>query len=191
MTRREWTRNLRDFAKQYEDRWRSFDLRELSPQQDEQYRILGGTLISWLDRHGPALIAERAVLCRLSKQHADPHCVIISGLPGLMAALEIIHPENTRVSVLTEEEYEGFLSTRPDPGYRWHVVFRNTLAVLEDPPMLKRARMQHPVEGGDQYWIHCEESVTGELFARRILHLWRWDGMEYHFLEEAFDGHIS
>ena len=149
MTRREWTRNLRDFAKRHEGRRRSFDLRELSPQQNEQYRILGGTLINWLDRHGSALIAERAALCRLSKQHAEPHCMIISDLPGLMAALEIIHPGNARLSALTEEEYEGFLSTRPDPGYRWHVVFRNTFVALEDPPMLKRARRQYPVQGGE------------------------------------------
>jgi hypothetical protein len=191
MAKNKWTTNMRDFAKGHQDSRRGFDLQELSPQQVRQYQILGGTLLTWLDGYGPALIAERAALARVSRLDTDPHIVIVSGLPGLLAALEIIHPDCVTLSALTEEEYEGFLTTHPDPAYRRLVVFRNTFFALQDPQLLTRARLEHPIPKGAQYWVHKEESVLGELFTRTTFHLWRWDGEEYDLLAEGFTGSIS
>jgi hypothetical protein len=186
MAKNKWKTNIRDFAKGYQDsRW-GFDLQELSPQQVHQYQILGGTLLAWLDRYGPALIAERAALTRVSRLDTDPHIVVISSLPGLLAALEIVHLDCVTLSALTEEEYERFLTTHPDSAYRRHVVFRNTFFALQDPQLLKRARLEHPIPESAQYWVHKEETVVGELFTRTAFHLWRWDGEEYDLLSEGF-----
>jgi hypothetical protein len=191
MAKNKWTTDMRDFAKAHQDSRRGFDLQELSSQQVRDYQILGGTLLDWMDRYGPALIAERAVLARVSRLDTDPHIVIISSLPGLLAALEIVHPHCVTLSALTEEEYERVLTTHPDPAYRRHVVFRNTLFALQDPQLLKRARLEHPIPEGAQYWVHKEESVLGELFTRTAFHLWQWDSEEYDLLAEGFTGCIS
>jgi hypothetical protein len=117
--------------------------------------------------------------------------VIISDLPGLLAAREIIHPKSITRSALTEDEYQTFLSAFPDPEYRRHVVFRNMFLALQDPELLARVRREHPIPAGEQYWMHKEESVMGKLFSRTTFHLWRWDGERYDLLAEAFTGYIS
>jgi hypothetical protein len=190
MAKNKWTTNMRDFAKEHQDSRRGFDLQELSSHQACDYRILGGTLLVWLNRCGPALIAERAVLARVSRLDTDPHIVTISSLPGLLAALEIVDPDCVTLSALTEE-YERFLTTHPDPAYRRHVIFRNTFVALRDQQLLTRARLEHPISPSAQYWLHKEESVLGQLFTRTTFHLWRWDGEEYDLLAEGFTGCIS
>jgi hypothetical protein len=190
-SRNKWTTNMRGFAKQRQDDRRSLDLQELAPQLRQQYQILGGTHLSWLDRSGPALLAERAAPARVCHWDTAPHTVIISDLPGLLAAREIIHPESITRSALTEEEYETFVSVNPDPEYRRHVVFRNVFLPLQDQPLLARARLEHPIRADEEYWMHREESIMGKLFARTAFHLWRWDGERYDLLAEAFTRYIS
>jgi hypothetical protein len=55
----------------------------------------------------------------------------------------------------------------------------------------RRARLEHPIQATEQYWMHEEESVMGRFFTRKTFHLWRWDGERYDLPAEAFTGSIS
>jgi hypothetical protein len=85
----------------------------------------------------------------------------------------------------------GFCHSSGSPliGGVWS--FETTFFALQDPQLLTRARREHPIPEGAQYWVHKEESVLGELFTRTAFHLWQWDGEEYDLLAEGFAGWIS
>jgi hypothetical protein len=85
--RDEWFFAMRDFAKQQQAKRCYIHPRELTAQQCGQYRILGGTVVSWLRSGGPSLLSEREVLKDLRGWDGDPFIVIIS---DLLAAEKVI-----------------------------------------------------------------------------------------------------
>ena len=66
---------------------------QLSKAEEYQCRSLGGTLIVWLERHGPRLLQEREVLRRSFEVESDPAIVFTSTVPDLVAAKQISRPK--------------------------------------------------------------------------------------------------
>ncbi len=95
---------------------------ELTTEQEMQCRIIGGSLLAWLEHHGPRLIQERwAILGRMTNVEKDPFIVFTSSTPGLVAAREILEEGVETVVFLRPKEFDRWLKCNPDSEYRWHV----------------------------------------------------------------------
>lgn len=154
-----------------------------------QCRIIGGSLISWIEEGGPRLIQERAVLARLKNWEKDPFIVFTSEEPGLIAAQEILGEESARVAFLTPAEFSSWLTSHPDPEYRWHVHRWSYFAPLDQETRKKTAK--YPLAGGESYWLHKEGTMCGQLFGRGGDHLWKWDGKDPSLLAECLNHWVS
>lgn len=93
----------------------------LSPLEEEQCRVIGGCLLTWLERHWPELIAQRAALLAIGSQDPRPFVVFTSHVPGFIAAREILHPRPDGIQFLVHETFLEWRRANPDPEYLWHV----------------------------------------------------------------------
>lgn len=164
---------------------------QLSPAQECQCRILGGALIEWLQRHGPCLLREREFLKSPMKLESEPIIVILSDLPGLVAAREILDPKPKFTLFFSRPIFEAFLVDHPDETFRWHVAFANLFLESLTDEDLSRAVQRYPLQPSEQYWLHRESSTLGINFGRGGDHLWKWDGSDTTLLEEGFNEWVS
>jgi hypothetical protein len=163
----------------------------LSPEEEEQCLITGGSLIQWLNSHGPEFLRQRAFFKEIMPIAKDPVLVFTSNMPGLVAAQEILDPCPEKIVYLLESEYAECELRRLDPDYRHHVHFWSVFREPVDPEFAKRASEQYPLAAGACYWQHSEGTVWGEPAGRGVDHLWSWNGTQLDLLEEAFDSWIS
>jgi len=179
-------------------RQESTDLRKCAPLlsdldevQEWQRRIIGGSVIAWLEHHGPAILNERQILCELTKVDPNPGIVFTSTAPGLLAAQEILGDEQQDVVFLHDEEFMRWIKRNPDPAYCWHVHFWSFFREPVDKKLSEKARRAYPLPNGSTYWQHSEGTMWGSQAGRGGEHLWQWDGEEPQLLEEAFQSWIS
>lgn len=164
---------------------------ELSALEENQCRILGGTLISWLQRHSHPLLAERDVLKTMIDVEADPVIVVISDTPGLIAAQEILARAPFPIFFLPQASFDAFLAQHPDKTFRWHVVFTSFFYQAADAETQQQMNARAALQPGEAFWLHREVSSLAPLFARGGDHLWKWDGQAMALIEEAFAAWVS
>jgi hypothetical protein len=159
--RQEWLSALNGFFE------RQLSLKPLPPREDLpkreefQCRILGGALIGWLDRHGPPLLHEREFFRDLTNVESDPAIVITSGVPGLVAASQILNPKPDSIFFFSPEEFAVFLKEHPDDLLCWHVEYSSFFSDRLSPEELARASRQHPLQVGEQFWLHRRNDDAG------------------------------
>ena len=106
---RKWFDGLRRFVSECRAK-RLVNIREaLSAFEEIQCRIIGGSLIAWLRKHGPGFIQERAVLAELQNYEKDPFIVFTSEQPGLVAAREILSKGPANIVFLYPDEFTEWL----------------------------------------------------------------------------------
>jgi len=162
---------------------------DLSTAEEMQCRIIGGSLITWLQKHGPRLLQERAVLAGLENWEKDPFIVFTSEQPGLVAGREILDDGPSTIAFLYPDEFTEWLKYHPDPEYRWHVHTWSFFAPL-DVETGRRAK-KFSLAAGESYWLDKEGTMCGQLFGRGGDHLWKWDGNEPVLLQEFINQWVS
>ena len=149
---------------------------QFSLSQEFQCRILGGTLISWLQRHGPTLLREREFLRDMMGVESNPTIILISNSPGLVAAHEILDPKSDSIFYFSSEVFAAFRTAHPDDDFRWHVEYSSFFAESLKAEDFDRASQHYPLQPKEQFWLHRESSTLGRLFGRGGDHLWKWNG---------------
>ncbi len=163
----------------------------LDKAQEMQCRILGGSLITWLDHVCPRLLADRKTWWYLRELEPDPYLVFETTLPGLVAAAEILEGGADRLIFLSPEEYRDWTSQNPDPAYRWHVHTYSFFCDGVTAESLGPLAARFPLPPGAVYWKHVQGDRWGERCGRGVEHLWSWDGEEPELLEEAFNDWVE
>jgi hypothetical protein len=164
--------------------------RETLPAIEEmQCRIIGGSLMTWLQDYGPRLIQERAMHAKLEGWEKDPFVVFTSEQPGLVAAREIIGEGPPIIAFLYPTEFTEWLTAHPDPEYHWHVHTWSFFATVDDESAKKTRG--YPVGPGESLWLHKEGARCGQLFGRGGDHLWKWTGRSLELLEEGLNQWVS
>ncbi len=161
----------------------------LSPAEEMQCRIIGGSFISWLEHQGPRLLQEREVLSKLQEWEKDPFIVFTSDKPGLIAAREILDGNSDRFAFLFPKEFKKWEACHSDNEYQWHIHTWSFFTTL-DKASLKRTS-EYPLAPGETFWLHQEGTMCGQLFGRGGDHLWKWDGENFVLLQEGFNQWVS
>jgi hypothetical protein len=168
------------------------DRQLLDSAEEWQCRIIGGSLLNWLNEIGPDYLQERKVLSKLLEIEPEPLIVFTSTVPGLIAATEIITPENESVLFLADDDFAKWSRQHPDAEYCWHVHFWSYFHTSPDQEFLAQAQEQYPLDDeAETYWQHVEGTMWGQQAGRGVDHLWKWDGKEPLLLEEAFSHWVS
>lgn len=185
-----WFNGLKRFAGECRAKRPVVSRDDLTVAEEMQCRIIGGSLIAWLQNYGPLLIQERAMLLAPYKDmEKDPFIVFTSEQPGLAAGREILGEDHATIVSLYPAEFTEWLLKHPDPEYRWHV-HTSSFFTDVDAETAKKAE-KYTVSPGETLWLHKEGTVCGELFARGGDHLWKWDGHEPKLLEECVNQWVS
>ncbi len=186
-----WEAALREHAAQEHETRPLPPRAQLSPLEERQCRVLGGTLISWLRQHSGPLLTEREVLKDSFKVESDPVIVVISDKPGLTAAREILEGAPFPIFYLSQAGFDAFLEKHPDETFRWHVVFTSYFHQSADADLQAKMNALAQLSPGEEFWLHREASTLAPLFERGCDHLWRWGGEELSLVEEAFSTWLS
>jgi hypothetical protein len=184
-----WFEGLKKFIADCRVRLPIVAREELSVEEEAQCQIVGGSLITWLEKWAPRLVQERAMLAKIQNWEIDPFLIFASNQPGLAAAREILEKGPESVAFLFPDEFADWLSGNPDPGYRWHVHTWSFFAPLDVDTAKKATR--YPIGPGESYWLHREGTMFGPLCGRGGDHLWKWDGQTSELLEECINQWVS
>ena len=163
----------------------------LSAAEEWQCRIIGGSLIRWLNDHGPRMLQERRMLARTMHVEEDPCIVFTSSVPGLVAAQEIIGLDDEGIVYLGDDEFEAWSKDHADDEYRWHVHVWSHFTESLPSRLRQEAQESFPLPEGHVYWLHAEGTMWGKLAGRGGDHLWQWDGEKPTLLEEALRTWVS
>lgn len=117
----EWFDGLKAFIEECRAEQPIVERDTLSTIEEMQCRIIGGSLISWLQSHGPRMLQERTFFSKLQQWEDDPFIVFTAEQPGLVAANEILDEPGERIAFLYPQEFNQWLEEHPDPEYFWHV----------------------------------------------------------------------
>ena len=185
----EWFNELRQFIQECRAERPIAEREALSLMEEMQCRIIGGSLISWLQQYGPSMIQERAVLSKMQGWEEDPFIVFTSDQPGLVAASEILEDAEELVAFLFPDELDQWLEGHPDPDYTWHIHTWSFFAPVDED--LAEEAAEYPVSEGESLWLHKGGTYCGQLFGRGGDHLWKWDGQEFTLLHEGLRSWVS
>lgn len=162
----------------------------LSALEKAQYKIIGGHLIQWLRDWGPRLLHERATLERIfGREVTQPLICFHTSVPGLVAAYQILGEEHPRVVYGLREDFAEFPVA--DKEYWYHVELFSYFRPASAEELGNAVVAKYPLRPNEEYWIHCEGTMLGDLFGRGCDHLWKWDGSQMTLLEEGFTCWIS
>lgn len=180
--------HFRDAAVEARKRLPIVERSHLSKADEAKCRINGGSLIGWLNRHGPHFLQQRAFW---SPHEDEPKLIFTSDMTGLVAAQEILGPSPDGIVYLLDEEAEEGFSTFPDLIFDSCVHFWAKFRRRLPNHFARDASDQYPIPPRARYWIHEEGTVWGPLAGQGGAHLWMWDGNEAVLLEEAFERWVS
>lgn len=161
----------------------------LSPAEERQCCIIGGSLISWLEYYGSRLLQERNMLSKLQGWEKNPFIVFTSDKPGLIAAREILNDNPSQYAFLFPNEFKKWEARHPDKEYQWHIHTWSYFKTL-DKSSLQRAS-DYPLAPEETFWLHQEGTMCGTLFGRGYDHLWKWNGEDFVLLQECFNQWVS
>jgi hypothetical protein len=160
----------------------------LTKAEDFQRRTIGSTIYHWLKETGPELLQERELVKDpFGDADSEPVIVLISTVPGLVAASDMMPSRQKRVFYFKENAFQRFFEQHPDPKYLWHVTYTSYFVEELDAATRERAVTRYPLETpAEKFWLHREASILGELIGRGMDHLWKWDGERATMLEQGF-----
>lgn len=183
--KRVWAAGLRRHIKTCRKKTPIPDRSSLSPEEEQQCRIIGGELLSWLKDAGPQVLAERKAL-KILEVDPDPLVVFTTSMPGLVAAKEIIPASEKRIACLLDKEFEAVLQKLPDENCQYHVQKWSHFEKL-DPEELERAKEKHPGIAPEEFRIHVAGQYFGRNCGSSLNHLWRFTSEgEMKLVEEGF-----
>jgi len=179
----EWRRRLETFLdERREGRARETDF-ELSPLEQEQRRVTGGSLMQFLRFIQDEAAFEAFPI--LAERPIDERVfVFATDEAGRVAAHDLIDSRSGRAVVVTKEEWRAWLGNPEtdsdetfDHHYEcwsvWHRNFRATWGV-------------EGVNGDDgEFWVHEEGYALADRAGRGAEHLWAWTGTELELIEEG------
>lgn len=184
-----WFEDLRAFAEKRREAIPIAELSNLAPFEAAQCRIIGSTLLSWLQEDGPFFLKERETLDFERCLEKDPFIVFSSDQPGLTAARDIIDVSSTRIVYLHRNDFDSWMRDRPDDDFKWHVHLWSYFCPFEADSSGKE--VGYELADGESFVLHEVGHMCGPLFGQGCGHLWKWDGDELTILEEAFMEWVS
>lgn len=161
---------------------------DLSGADEARCRINGGSLLAWLNKHGPEVLEQRLLL---QPGESAPGLVFTSDITGLVAALEILGPSPEGIVYLLDDEAEDVLSRWQEDFFHSCVHFWARFRPRLPKHFKAQIAERHPIPPRAKYWIHEEGTMWGPLAGGGAEHLWMWDGKQTTLLEEAFQSWVS
>jgi hypothetical protein len=186
-----WAKQLQDYIAVCRAAFPLPNREDLTPIEEWQCRIVGGSLLSWLREHVPRILQERAVLSKLLALDPEPFVVFTSNLPGLVAAREIIGQDQEAIGYLLEDEYASPPLLAADNGFRSHIHVWSYFPQMVGADFESAARTKHAIAKECTFWEHDEGTMWATNAGRGAAHLWQWDGEKPELLEEAFTSWIA
>ena len=162
---------------------------DLSDLEEQQYRVLGGHLVNWLNNWGPPLLSERALYAPVQGWDEDPLICVVTDMPGLVAADEILEGEHEKIVWGLLKDFEPLF--KKDQDNVFHVRLHSYFSPTDVRQLSEDLVKKHKITADEEYYDHHDTSIMGSLFARGVVHLWRWDKRELQLLEEAYQTWIS
>lgn len=186
----EWTAALVAFAAKKHAEEPAPSRHDFTGEEEQQCRILGGHLISWMNEWGPNLIMERNVLATMQGWDKNPHIVYATAGPGLAAACEILDGVEADVTWLTAAQFQEFLSLHPDENQVHHCIleswFRPVTAEEET-----ELRVTYATSTDGTLRIHHDHTLMGPLFTRGGLNLWSYKDEKMTLVKEGYQTWVS
>ncbi len=178
----DWVARLRAYVAERNLARPALDDNALNALERWQYRIHGGFMQTWLRKHGPQMLNERAAFAELQRRVSPNPVVVAHGDVPFAVAMRVLVGDaglrgEGRVVVLLDDEYERFMAANPEAGadddreFDFHV---STWSRFAPAPPALLAYLNH---------------VNGTLWAPRcglqVENLWSWNGTEMHLIEEG------
>lgn len=188
---REWLDGLRDFAAEHRQKKRLTEPESADERAAERMILaaqLAGRFAAWDGNRGSPVAGESGEDGQTTRD-PTPGIVITTSAVGIAAAAEqfvggrpLLGALADRIAAVTELEYRLWCIRRPDDDYRWHVNVWNWIK-KRVPPQRQAEFARHPLEPGDDYWLHRTGIAGAGQTDRRDCHLWRWNGRHASLLE--------
>ena len=182
MKQQEYKDQLLSFANRQREHHPIKDVKELT-EQDWHRRIIGGSLMTWLDHRLPGILGERHTL-RVSDFDQKPIVVFTTTPLGMAAAQDVMGESPEDFVCLLREEFERWEENHRDGGFKSHI---QTWSYFDHPsPELHEDLAEaYPSARVDQLRFHR----TGDMWSPNCGvfadHLWQWIGESMELLLEA------
>ena len=182
-----WAETLRSYVERLRQSREASVFGSLTPLQNEQRRVSGGSLMQFLRFLQKDVAFEHFPV--LNQKPLDERLfVFATDRPGAVAAHDIIDEESDRAVVVLKEEGRRWLddpTTDEDERFEHHYQYwsawhRNLEADWELPDEIEA-----------DYWVHEEGFALGDRAGRGSRHLWAWDGASLELIEQEVDQWVS
>lgn len=182
----EWFAALEQFLASHRERDPLPTDGDLSALQDEQRRVIGGSLMQFLQ-----LIQNEAVFQAFPVLEEEPVServfIFATDAAGVAAARDIIDRDSERAAVVTKEEWRAWLEapgTDADESYDYHYQYWSVWHQnFQANWRLDAVEMEEDLD----YWVHEEGFALADRAGRGAEHLWSWDGEELELVEQSAD----
>lgn len=163
----------------------------MDPLQAAMYAVEGGFLNTWLQQHGPRMLAERRMLLEGMGQASGQPIVVLHGDAPAVAAVLVLAGDHARTGekglvTLLDEDYRAFVRDNPEAReFDFHVSSWSRF-VPAAAELVERARqMGKPVSTALSYYNHVNGTLWGPRHGLEVENLWSWDGTRLELVEEA------
>ena len=119
----------------------------------------------------PRILRERHALAERRPLTAEPLILWTSDMPGLVAAAQILRPDQADVVPLLGAEYTTSSIAPADPELTWHIHVWSFIRPALPPDLARRARSAYPIPAGCSYWLHSEGTCWAPNTGRGAEHL--------------------
>ena len=179
----EYKNELLAFAKRKHQDRPIEDPKELT-EQDWHRRIIGGSLVTWLDQRLPGVLAERRTLKVLD---FDQESIVVFATtpPGVAAARDIMRDSREDFVYLLHEEFEHWQTKHRDDGFKFHIHYWSYFD-NPSPELHEDLAEAYPWVPVDQLRFHRTGDVWGPNCGVFADHLWQWTGESMELLMEAY-----
>ncbi len=187
----EWARALGERIRVLRGRSRVPSRSSLSPDQEQQCRILAGHLAGWLRSRGPELLAQREAMLLTSGFEPSPVIVYVTDTPGLVAA-RLVLGEQDGVVLCLRDELERVPEEAADLDYRLHCELHSYFETSLPADRARELRRLHSLDPGAELCVHHTCSIMGPLCVQGEKHLWlRRHTGELVLVQRAFERWLS
>ena len=186
MKQQEYKDELLSFAKRQRKDHPLKDAEDLAEDSEEdwQRRVIGGHLISWLDRRVRSISEQRHTMRVF---HFDPKPIVVftTTPPGIAAAKDIMGESPEDFVYLLREEFEHWEEKHRDEFFKFHIHY---WGYFNDPSPELHGELAkaYPSAGVDQLRLHRTGDMWGPNCGVFADHLWRWTGESMELLQEAY-----
>jgi len=187
MTQHEYRAELLSFANKRREECPINDPEDLT-EQDSHRRIIGGSLMTWLDRRLPDVVAERHTL-RILEFDPKPIVIFETTPPGVVAAREIVGESRENFVCLLRKEFEHWERHHRDDGFKFYIHYWSYFD-YPAPDCVKKLTKAYPSVPVDQLRLHRTGDTRHPNCGVFADHLWQWTGKDMKLLLEAYSNGI-